>query len=94
MAAEATQAAEQARAALAANTKELAAAEERLRVANDGSLEQQMAVSASEEAMEQLRAALAANPQSVSAAVRQNRRSCLMGPAALSTRSRVHSQDK
>ena len=55
-AAEAVQAAEVARAALANTTSELAAAEERLRVANDGSLELQMAASGSEDALGQLKA--------------------------------------
>ena len=48
-AAEATQAAEVARASLEMTSKELASAEERLRVANDSSLDQQMATSAAEE---------------------------------------------
>lgn len=52
---EAAQAAETAREALASTTEELAAAEHRLRVANDGALEQQMAVSGSEEAFQQLK---------------------------------------
>lgn len=58
-AAEATQGAEVAKAALDANTIELAACEERLRVANDGSLDVQMASAAAEEAVKQLKGARA-----------------------------------
>ena len=54
-AAEATQAAEVAQAALEAKAKELDASEERLRVANDGSLDQQMASASAEEAVRQLK---------------------------------------
>lgn len=55
-AANATQAAEVAKAALDANTSELAQVEERLRVANDGSLDQQMSAAAAEESVKQLKA--------------------------------------
>ena len=55
-ASDAVQSAAVANAALDANMAELAACEERLRVANDGSLDQQMAAAASEEAVKQLKA--------------------------------------
>ena len=55
-AAEATQKMEVAQGALDVANTELAACEERLRVANDGSLDQQMSASAAEEAVKQLKA--------------------------------------
>ena len=54
-AADATQAADVAKIALEQATTELAACEERLRVANDGSLDQQMASASAEESVKQLK---------------------------------------